>query len=446
MPVVSSIRFTRLRTGVLLATTAAVLAASSSAWSNQATETTSSEASAETASSDRPDWPQWGGPTRDFQVPAAELAMDWPETGPRELWRRPLGDGNSAIAAVGDRLYTMARDGDRELVVALDRASGRTLWTAGWSTPLWTSFYTEYGPGPHTTPLIDAGRLYAAGIAGRLVCLDAATGAEIWRKELWEEFDVTSREFGPAQLGYSASPLLHDGRLIVVGGTPERGVLALDPETGAELWAAGGIEPAFASPIAIATSGGHQIVVFAAGEVVGLEPESGDILWRTEHETPYFVNASTPIWDGESRLIVSSAYDTGARAFELAGEAGARELWANGKLQIHHQAAVLVNGLLYGSSGDFGPAFLTGTDPATGEILFRMRDFAKANLLAAGERLIILDEDGTLALATPTPEGLTIDAKAEVFSSRSWTVPTLTGSILYARDRKEIAAFDLGQP
>lgn len=392
-------------------------------------------------------WPQWGGPERDFQVTGAELA-GWGEDGPKVLWRRELGDGNSAIAVVGDRLFTMYRKDDREHVTALDRRTGATVWVHSWAArPIWETFYADFGYGPHVTPLVADGRLYAAGMAGRLVCLDAADGSEIWSRELWQGVDLASRKFGPLQLGYAASPLLHDGRLIVIGGSPEAAVLALDPATGASLWTASGLEPAFASPIVIDLDGSEQIVVFVADEIAGLDPATGAVLWRAEHETDYYVNASTPIWDGDDTLFVSSAYGSGSRALRLRRtEEGVEvdELWASRQVQVHHQSAVLIDGTVYASSGDFGPAFLKTVRLADGEVLSQERGFAKANLIAAGERLVILDEDGDLALATATPEGPKIEARAKVFESRSWTVPTLVGSTLYARDREEIVAFDLG--
>lgn len=400
--------------------------------------------------SERPeaDWPQWGGPARSFQAAEAELAPAWGPEGPRELWRRPLGDGNSAIAVVGQTAFTMYRDGDREVVVALDRASGETRWEVERKPRRWEGFLDEYGHGPHTTPLVADGRLFTVGLDGRLVCLDAGTGAELWSRDLWSRARLGEKEFGPPQLGYSASPLLLGGRLIVLGGDRADGVQALDPATGEVEWISPGLEPTFASPIAIEVAGEAQIVAFMAEGVAGLDPERGTRLWHVPHETPYVVNASTPLWDGVDTLFVTSAYDAGSRALRLGrrgGEVHAEELWASRAIQVHHQSAVLVGGVVYASSGDFGPAFLAGVRLDTGEVVFRERGFAKASFVAAGDRLILLDEDGVLALATAVADGIRIDARSQVFRTRSWTVPTLVGTTLYARDRAEIAAFDLGR-
>lgn len=395
---------------------------------------------------DHNSWPQWGGANHDFQAHAAELASDWGEDGPPELWRRELGDGNSGISVKGRRLFTMYRRGNDEVVVALDRKTGETLWERAWGAETWEDFYTEYGLGPHVTPLVTGDRVYAAGIAGRLVCLDAATGDEVWQRDLWEGYELRPNDAGPAQLGYSSSPLLHRHMVIAAGGANERSVLAIHRDTGETVWEATGFEPSFASPILIDVGGQLQVVLFAVDAVYGLDADTGARLWEHEHKTAYKVNATTPVWDGESLLFLSSAYDSGSRVLRLTradGKTRVEQLWASREVEVHHQTSVLIDGRIYASSGDFGPAFLTAVDPASGELLFRERGFAKANLLAVGDDLLILDEDGVLALGAAGADGVDVRARAQVFDSRSWTVPTLVGTTLYARDRKEIVAFDL---
>jgi hypothetical protein len=120
-----------------------------------------------------------------------------------------------------------------------------------------------------------------------------------------------------------------------------------------------------------------------------------------------------------------------------------QELWHSRLMRLHFGNAVRLGGFVVGSSGDFGPAPLTAIDVENGQILWRNRSLARASLLRAGERLILLDEDGQLALASATRDGLELHAKFQLFAGLAWTVPTLAGSVLYARDRKEILALDL---
>lgn len=391
-------------------------------------------------------WPQWGGHHRDFQAAAVELSSEWGDDGPPVVWRRPLGDGNSAISVLGRRLFTMYRQDGNEVAVALDRRSGATLWERSWPAPTWEGFLHQYGLGPHVTPLVTGDRVYTVGIGGRLVCLEASTGEVVWQHELWESYKLDPNRGGPSQLGYSSSPLLYRHMVIAVGGGPGRSVVALHRDTGELVWASEDVQPGFASPLLIHVGERRHLVVFAADRVLGLDPENGERLWKIDHNTSYRVNASTPLWDGDDTLFVSSAYDSGSRAIRVTADGATsrtEEIWSSREVKVHHQTSVIVDGRIYASSGDFGPAFLTAVDPDSGKVFFRERGFAKANLVAAGSNLLILDEDGVLALAAAGPEGLEIRARSQVFESRSWTVPTLVGTTLYARDRKEIAAFDL---
>ena len=391
-------------------------------------------------------WPQWGGEGRDFRIARMALAEAWPPEGPEVIWRRPLGDGNSGIAVVGDRLYTMHRRGGEEVAVALDRSSGETVWEVSWPQSTWAGFLEQYGRGPHTTPLIVDDRVYVVGIYGLLRCLDRHTGESIWDKQLWEAFDVDDYDVGPAQLGYSASPLVHDDLLIAVGGGAGSAVLGLDRSTGRTVWRAQDFPPGFSSPVLIDVDGQPQVVVFAADRVAGLDPGSGSLLWEHPHETPYMVNAATPVWGEDNLLFVSSAYDTGSRVLRLRqadGRTSVTEVWSGRGVEIHHQTAVRVGDVVHASSGDFGPAFLTGVDVTTGDVVYKMRGFAKANLLAVGERLVVLDEDGVLALFDTGEGEQRLRERARVMETRSWTVPSLVDGVLYVRDRQEIAALDL---
>jgi hypothetical protein len=155
-----------------------------------------------------------------------------------------------------------------------------------------------------------------------------------------------------------------------------------------------------------------------------------------------------PIWTGDGLLFVSSAYNGGSRVLRLsrAGEAvQVEELWAHKRLRIHFGNAVRIGERIYASSGDFAAAPFTAVDIGTGEMLWRDRTVIRASVIASGTRLIILDETGLLVLAEPKPDTLHVLAKAQVFDSLSWTAPALSGTHLYVRNRKEVAAFDLGR-
>jgi outer membrane protein assembly factor BamB len=396
-------------------------------------------------------WPQWGGPNRNFMSESKGLASKWPASGPRKLWSRALGEGHSAIAADGGRLYTMyrplgalamVRRSQEEVIAALDANTGTTVWEHKYASPTSGIDFSE-GAGPHATPLVTADRVFAAGSRKEILALNKANGQVVWSHDLIKEYGAT----GPDR-GYSCSPLLHNGMIIVSVGGPGQTLAAFNERTGALVWKTGDYKTSPASPILIDVDGQKQLLYFGGEQILGLDPASGKTLWSHPHKTDWGLNISTPIWSPADHLLfVSSAYGTGSRVVELhqaAGKTTPTEKWFNGRMRIHIGTAIRVGSYVYGSSGDFGPAFITAVDVTSGKVAWQDRTFSRAQLLYADGKLVILDEDGTLGIATVTPQGLQVLAKAPILENLAWTPPTLVGTRLYARDRKNIAAFELG--
>jgi outer membrane protein assembly factor BamB len=192
--------------------------------------------------------------------------------------------------------------------------------------------------------------------------------------------------------------------------------------------------------------GQEQLVAFMYDTLVGVDPAGGELLWSHPHVSEFGLNVSTPVWGEDNLLFISSSYGGGSRGLRLrraAGKTTVEEVWAHALMRVHYGNAVRLGEFVYASSGDFGTAPFTAVNVKTGKIAWRDRSVARASLLAAKGRLIILDEDGHLLLATPTPEGLKVHARAALLQTNAWTVPTLAGTRLYVRDRKSVLALDL---
>ena len=404
-------------------------------------------------------WPQWGGPGRDFKaVPEARLATSWPSGGPREIWSRALGDGYSAIAADGGVLFTMYRPvkgllttvmeriwspaTSPESVIAIDAATGRTVWEHAYDAPILSGMQVEYGPGPHSTPLVTADAVFAIGSTGRMHALDRKTGRVLWAHDLWGK--LGGRVQGR---GYACSPLAHGNTVIVTVGGPGQTLVAFDQKTGAIAWKAGRFDPSPSSPRIVRVGDQDQLVLFHAIGVAGFDPASGAQLWNHEHRTDYGLNISMPSWGEDGVMVISSAYSGGSRGLRLAraeGRTTVTPLWASSRLRVHFGSMVRMGDRVYASSGDFGPSFVAATDARTGEVAWQERGFARASLVGIGDKLLLLDEDGVLALVTPRPDGLTVHGKADVLDTLAWTVPTVVGARVYLRDRAVIKALDIG--
>lgn len=386
------------------------------------------------------DWTQWGGPNRDFVINSKGLAATWPATGPKQVWSRPLGAGHSAILASGNTLYTTYGVDEQEVVIALAADTGKTIWEYKYASPSAGMNY-EYGIGPHSTPLLVGDLLYSVGATGKLFALDKKTGKVAWSHDLWKEYGGTKMD-----RGYSCSPIAYKNTIILTLGGQGQTLIAFNQKDGTVAWKNQTLDMSPSSPLIVNVDGQDQLIAFLGKVVAGLDPNNGNLIWTHPHVTEWGLNISVPVWGKDNLLFISSAYSGGSRVLKLTqkdGKMNVAEVWASRRMRLHHGTAIRIGDYVYGSSGDFGPAFFAAVNVKTGEIAYQDRSFPKSNLVLAGERLIILDEDGNLALATASPTELKVISKVSVLKNLAWTVPTLVGTKLYLRDRRTITALDL---
>jgi outer membrane protein assembly factor BamB len=394
-------------------------------------------------------WTVWGGLRHDFTSRSTGLAESWPKDGPPRVWTRALGDGYSAIAEENGVLYTAFRRGDKDVVVALDAASGKTIWEHEYEAAFRNAYPEAVGPGPYAMPQVVGDRVVSASGTGKIHSLDKRTGKPAWSHDLYDEFGGTRLAFG-----YSCHGLPYKDTLIYLAGGSApffgfgRGsaVVAFRQGDGAVAWKDQSFKNAHSSPLLIDVGGQLQVVALVADRVIGFSPDTGALLWSHPHATQNGLAISTPVWS-DGILFVASAYSGGARGLQLARSGDTTtvtELWHNPRLQLHFGNAIRVGDHVYLSAGHSGPAFMTAAELKTGRIAWQTRDFSKAQLIHADGKLIVLDEDGTLALGRATPQRFEVLARVPLLKRLAWTPPTLVGTRLYVRDRQTISALELG--
>lgn len=412
-------------------------------------------ASARSEGDQKASWPQWGGPRRNFIVDSTGLADTWPDAGPPVLWSRALGTGHSAIISDDGRLFTMYRPGNgraklgpweaQEAVVAIDAKTGATMWEHRYPSAL-QDF--SFGAGPHSTPLVVGDRLFTIGTNRELFAFDKRTGNVLWSHDLVKAFGAPPLLIRPVvKTGYGCSPIAFRDTIICSVGGPGQSVMAFRQSDGGVVWKSGDFLTSEAPPILVDVAGRPQLVIVGGGTVNGLDPANGAVLWSHPHDPGNDLNCSTPLWGDDNILFLSSAYKAGSRAIRLRQEGAAtvpEELWFTSRVRFMFLNAIRLGDYIYGTTGDFGPAFLTALEVKTGKAAWQHRGFGRASLVYADGKAIILDEDGDLALARLAPEGVTILSQAKIFDTTSWSVPTLVGTTLYARDREKMVALDIG--
>ena len=401
------------------------------------------------------DWWQWGGPSRDFLYDATGLADTWPAEGPPVIWSRSLGAGHSAIIAAGGRLYTMYRvaygEGGsspwsgEEAVIALDAATGETLWEYAYPSVV-QDF--DQGAGPHATPLLLGDRLFTIGTNKELHVFDAATGEIVWARNFVTDFGAPPLLIrSMIKSGYGVSPLPYKDTTIVQVGGPGQAVMALRQDDGSVVWRSGSFLVSEAPPGLIDFDGEQHLVVFAGQAVLGLGPDTGEVLWAHPHDAGNDFNFQIPLWsDEDDILFLSSGYIGGSRAIKLTRDGNAtrtEELWYDPQLRFTFLNPLRIGNFVYGTSGQSATAIMTATKIATGETAWRARGYSRATMVHADGKVLLLEEDGDLTLATVTPAEMTTLATIQLFDTRAWTAPTLVGTTLYARDREKVVALDL---
>jgi outer membrane protein assembly factor BamB len=275
-------------------------------------------------------------------------------------------------------------------------------------------------------------------------CLNKKDGKPIWSHDLYKDFGAIFRN-----RGYSASPLAYrDTIILTAGGQSNQSLIAFRQSDGAVVWKSGNLGQSQASPILGSIDGQEQIIALLASSVAGFEPATGAVLWTHPHPTnsKSGMTISTPVLDGNT-LYISSAYEGGTRALRLTrkdGQTEVTELWFQKSMRVAFSTMMPIGDCVYASSGELGPYFFSAVNRHTGEILWRDRTLGgAASFLLADGKLLLIDEEGNLALATPSPQGLEIHQRVKVFDSLSRTVPTLIGTTAYLRNEHAIMALEM---
>jgi outer membrane protein assembly factor BamB len=399
------------------------------------------------------DWPQFQGPRRDGTSPEIGLLKEWPTGGPELLWTfDKAGIGLAGPALVGGKLYTMGLRDGVEYVIALD-AEGKEQWAAkiGPTDPLKGNSYSE---GPLGTPAVSGDAVFAIGNQGELVCVEAAKGTELWRKNLKKDLGSAINTIGGGPYGYSASPLVDGDHLIVAPGGPKGVLAALDKKTGELVWQSKEItEPlTYSSPIALDAGGVRQYVQLVQSGVVGVAAKDGRLLWHYKREDPFpDVVCSTPIVVGD-QLYVTAGWNGGSELLKIA-KAGDKftvtSVWDNRDLSNRNGGVVLVGGHLYGYDDTNSWKCL---EWASGKETWASKKLGSGSLIYADGNLYCLAEDtGIVALVEASPKGYKEKGRFKLPKQstqrrarvRIWTHPVIADGKLYLRDQEFIFCYKI---
>jgi len=384
------------------------------------------------------DFPHFLGTNRTGVLPNAKIAGDWTKTPPREVWRRPIGQGWGSFAIVGNYAFTQEQRGEKECVCCYRLSDG----TPAWVHEDTARFEGLGGVGPGATPTVADGRVYAIGNTGILNCLDGATGRVVWTVKVLEDIGATN----VASHGTCASPLVDGNRVIVCPtGAGGPSLAAYDRANGRRLWAEGTEQASYSSPMIAELDGVRQIVLANAAGVAGHDADSGKSLWQFAWANGERINVAQPIitqWF--NTVFISTGYGKGAAFFRV--ERPENIAWECVTLREFPRAMktkfttpVYFNDHIYGlDDGILECVVVIDARP-------RWKDgrYGHGQILLAGDRLIVQAENGTVVLVEPSSEKLIERGRIPALSSRTWNNPALSGRMLLVRNDREAACYEL---
>jgi len=382
------------------------------------------------------DWPGFRGPARDGVVLGVRIATEWSQSPPVEMWRRPIGPGWSSFAVHGDLIYTQEQRGDDEDVSCYKLATGEPVWRHGDRVRFWES---NAGAGPRATPTLGNGRVYTLGATGILNALDAASGALVWSRNAAADTKVETPGWG-----FTGSPLVVGDAVIVA--TSGR-LAAYDAATGQPRWLGPEGGAGYSSPHLATFDGIPQVLLLRGSRSTSVAPADGTLLWEHRGEPGVSILQPSLTLDGDVLVAGGDAMGgTGIRRLAVAHEpAGwtASERWISKGLKPYFSDFVVHEGHAFGFDG----SILACIDLKDGTRKWKGGRYGHGQLVLLPEQdlLLVLSEEGELALVKATPEQFTEVARVPAIEGKTWNHPALVGDVLLVRNGEEMAAFRLSQ-
>lgn len=381
------------------------------------------------------DWATWRGPDRNGISSETRWSSDWGLTGPAKLWTAKVGVGFSTVAVSADRVFTSGWAEGKDTLRCLAAATGEVIWAYSYEEKLGNKMYEG---GPNATPVVAGGQVFAVSKTGRTLCLDAASGKVRWEVDLGQRVGAKLSDWG-----VSGSPVLADTNTLLIAYGPAG--VALDAATGRVLWDSGkGKDMTFATPVLARFGGQATALFFMSEKLVAVDPTNGRQLWTSAFGQGYRTHCSDPVVIGD-RVFISSG-DDGGELLKVSGGAAER-VWKNRNLSTFTGTAVLINGMLYGhETAGYKTANqeLRCVDLETGSVKWAEGGFGQGSLMAAGDRLIVLSDQGELSVVRANPVKFELLARSQVIGGKCWTAPVLAQGRIYVRNAKgELVCLDV---
>lgn len=387
------------------------------------------------------DWPCWRGTKLDGKSETIGIKTDWSK-GLQKLWQVDfLCQGNStaswsAPVVQGNRLVIPGRDEKNDLLFCINTDNGKLIWKGTYPAPAEDS----HGPGPRATPCINENKVYSFGRSGDLTCWQLEDGKLAWRKNVK---DLSGKE---PQWGYSTSPFVYKNKVIIQGGGKAL-VIAYDKNNGDVLWKSMEGDAGYAAATLMKIENDTMLLIYHGKGLSCMNPETGKELWRVPWETSYGVNATTPIVDNDI-VFHTSGYEMGGQALKV-NKNSFTVLWKNDVMAAQHSDVILINGYIYGYSGEStqNKGYLKCLELSSGKEMWSTKEVGCGTMAYADGYLICLDLKGNLFLVKPDSGKFQklgeIKKALDNVGNFAWTMPVIANGKLYVRYLQTLICYNL---
>ncbi len=396
------------------------------------------------AASPADDFWQWRGPDRDGKSPERGLLKSWPEGGPKLLWKADIGDGYSSVTTSGDKVYTSGVEDGKGYVYAFSN-QGEMLWKTSYGKG-WQA--RSYG-GSRTTPTVYDDKVYVVSAHGNVLCANARTGQTIWTVDLQEEYGAQVTKWG-----ISEAPLIVGEKLIVTPGGTKSSMVALNRNTGKEIWkspvvkADGKAQKSGYCSAKLIEQGDRSIIVtHLESAAAGFDAEKGSLLWQVPFVNRWRVYANTPVRH-EDMIVLAAGYGYGAVGLEMSDDGGkVSKEWASKDMATFHGGMVEIDGYVYGTSTsrEVRRGFLACINAKSGETAWTSKEIEVGSILYADGLMYYFEDRGTVGIAKVSPKGCEVVSTFRVGRRQGplWAHPAIGGGVLYVRHGNELMAYDI---
>jgi outer membrane protein assembly factor BamB len=386
-----------------------------------------------------PEWPQWRGPNRDGILTSFKEPGTWPEQLTRR-WKVEVGTGYATPLIAGNRIYIFSRQGEEEVMQALDADSGKSLWRTAYPTTFtMNSAAVRHNAGPKSTPVLSNGRLYSIGMTGTVTAFDAASGKQLWQKP-------GTATLMPMYTTHSFSPIVDRGLVIFhVGGHDKGALTAYDVNTGEVKWSWAGDGPGYGSPMIVEFGGVRQLVTNTQAKLIGIDPATGALLWEHPFESTNFTNSMTPTVVGQTVMLSNN--NKPATAISVTRQNNkwmTATAWENPDGQSRMTNTVVFGDAIFGlSTRNMGQYY--ALDPKTGKTLWTSepRQGGNASLLRSGNTVLSLEDDGELVVFRRNGAGFDVVKRYKVADSETWAAPSISGNRIFVKDVASLTLWTL---